>query len=330
MMFRRPAPSSGGTAAIAEVRDVGRVFAGTAALRGISLDIAAGEIHALLGPNGAGKTTLLRLLSGLLDPTSGIVSVLGRDPSRASNAFRGRIGLVPSGDRTFYLRLSGLENLVFFARLHGMRRRAAIARAREVLTDVDLSEAGDRAVGTYSHGMQKRLSLARALLTDPSLLLVDEATHDLDPDAARCARELVSAVAASGAAVLWTTQRVEEIRGFADRVTLLSGGLVQFTGSVPELIGHAAPRRYLVRLRNGGTTGQRLQREIDSALEGLGMIVPAANSGEEHYLMSLRERTVLGQAIGALSEANVQVLSCSEEQPEIESAFLSLTRERRR
>jgi ABC-type multidrug transport system ATPase subunit len=320
-----PAPPPGGAGVVAEARDARRVFADNLALAGVSLTVRAGEIHALLGPNGAGKTTLLRLLTGLLEPSSGRVSVLGHDAAGASRTLRGRIGLVPSGDRTFYLRLSGLENLAFFARLHGMRRRQAIARAREVLADVELLDAADRAVGVYSHGMQKRLSLARALLTEPALLLVDEATHDLDPEAARGARGLVEAIAGRGTAVLWTTQRVEEIRGFADRVTLLSQGRVRFAGSVPELMAHATPQRYLVRLRNGGATGPALAREIAGALGALGVVAHAAEAGDEHFMLSLSEDAVLGDALARLAAARVQVLSCSEEQPEIESAFLSLT-----
>jgi ABC-2 type transport system ATP-binding protein len=324
-----PGPPLGGPRVVAEARELRRVFAGNPALDGVSLRVHAGEIHALLGPNGAGKTTLLRLLTGLLDATSGHVTVLGRDASKADRTHRDRVGLVPSGDRTFYLRLSGLENLVFFARLQGLRRRAAVARAREVLADVDLLEAADRPMGLYSHGMQKRLSLARALLTDPTLLLVDEATHDLDPDAARRARELVAAVAGRGTAVLWATQRVEEIRGFVDRVTLLSRGRVRFAGSVPELMAKASPQRYLVQLRNGGATGEELRRELMRALGDLGVIAPAAQTGGEHYMLSLAPHTVLGDAVAALSRSSVQVLSCSEENPEIESAFLFLTSEGR-
>src|SRR5439155_16951566 len=106
---------------------------------------------------------------------------------------------------------SGLENLVFFGRLHGLRRRAALERAREVLEQVGLQDVATRVVYSYSHSMQKRLSVARSLLTDPEVLFVDEATHDLDPEGALRIRELVSDVAARGAAVVWATQRIEEI-----------------------------------------------------------------------------------------------------------------------
>jgi ABC-2 type transport system ATP-binding protein len=219
-----------------DVRGLRRRFDRAMALDGVDFAVHQGEIHALLGPNGAGKTTLLRTISGLVAPTEGSVRVLGADVTTGSRALHGCIGLVPSGDRTFYLRISGLENLVFFARLQGMRRRRAVARAHEVLAAVGLSDAARRRVGTYSHGMQKRLSIARALLTEPEVFLVDEATHDLDPEGAQRVRSLVAERAAQGAAVVWTTQRVDEISGFANRVTVLSGGRVRFTGSVGELL----------------------------------------------------------------------------------------------
>ena len=219
-----------------EVRGLRRSFGVTMALDGVDFTTRAGEIHALLGPNGAGKTTLLRTISGLVAPTEGAVKVLGADVTTGSRSRHGHVGLVPSGDRTFYLRISGLENLVFFARLHGLSRRKAVARARTVLALVGLADAAQRRVATYSHGMQKRLSIARALLTAPGVLLVDEATHDLDPEGADRVRSLVADRAAAGAAVVWATQRVEEINGFANRVTLLSAGRVRFTGSVAELL----------------------------------------------------------------------------------------------
>jgi ABC-2 type transport system ATP-binding protein len=225
----RPAPAL-------EVRDLRRRFGASMAVDGVNFTTAAGEIHALLGPNGAGKTTLLRTLSGLVAPTEGAVKVLGTEVTSGSRALHGHVGLVPSGDRTFYLRISGLENLVFFARLHGMRRREAVARSQEVLAAVGLADAARGRVATYSHGMQKRLSIARALLTEPGALLVDEATHDLDPEGARRVRALVAERAAAGAAVVWATQRVDEIVGFAHRVTLLAAGRVRFSGSVGELL----------------------------------------------------------------------------------------------
>ena len=156
-----------------DAEHVARSFRRTLALDDVSLSVRPGEIHALLGPNGAGKTTLVRILSGLIAPTSGSVRVAGLNATANSRDLRSEIGIIPSGDRSFYLRISGLENLVFFARMHGLRKRHAHERAYQVLEHVGLTDAARKRVGEYSHGMQKRLSVARALLTEPRVLLVD-------------------------------------------------------------------------------------------------------------------------------------------------------------
>ena len=313
--------------AVIEAREVSRQFAEKIALHRVTLDVGRGEICALLGPNGAGKTTLLRILAGLLEPTSGVVRVLGTEVPQAAAAFRRLIGLIPSGDRTFYLRLSGLENLVFFARLHGMIRRDAVRRAFTLLEQVGLSDSASLQVGKYSHGMQKRLSVARALLADPPILLADEATHDLDPQGARSVRELVHDAARRGAAVVWATQRIDEIRGFADSVTLITRGGVRFAGSVPQLMAVTVPKRYLLRIRNGQLNGEAFQRGLDQALRHMAAIRPAEGTTADHYVLTIADGVILGNALAALTAANFQVLACMEERPEIEEAFLRLTGE---
>jgi ABC-2 type transport system ATP-binding protein len=301
------------------VRNVVRSFGERRALNGATLSVVAGEIHAVLGRNGAGKTTLMRILAGLTTPDAGTVMVLGEDATRSARALKDRVGLVPSGDRSFYLRLSGLENLVFFARLYGLRKRPARERALVALESVGLQDAARVRVGHYSHGMQKRLSVARALLTEPPVLLVDEATHDLDPHAARVVRELVREVARRGTATLWATQRIEEIRGFADKVTLLRDGEVAFTGSLAELAGEAPVRTHVLRLstNSSGTAG------LESALEGTAWITPTGHGTE--YVLRLADGAVLGDAVAKLSAVGVEVVACREERPEIEDAFMRLT-----
>jgi ABC-2 type transport system ATP-binding protein len=308
-----------------EARGVSRTFGEKVALSDVSLSVDAGEIHALLGPNGAGKTTLVRILTGLLAATSGDVRVAGVEPTRSTRPPRERIGFVPSGDRTLYLRLSGFENLFFFGRLHGLSRSQARARAQEVLAEVDLLDAARVQVSAYSHGMQKRLGFGRALLVEPEVLVVDEATHDLDPQASRRVRRLVEDLARRGTAVVWTTQRLDEIRGFADSVTLLSRGAVRFCGSVPELMAHSLPQHYLLRLQNGGIRGDALLRVLRGALGGRGTVARIGGDASDEFRLHLAEDVVLGDALVAFAAANVDVLRCREEHSEIENAFLTLT-----
>jgi ABC-2 type transport system ATP-binding protein len=302
---------------VIEVEGLHRSFGSVHALKGVDLEVAPGEVHGLLGPNGAGKTTLMRILSGLVDPSDGSAYVLDRRAGR-SPELRALIGMVPPGDRTFYLRLSGLENLMFFARLHGMRKRAARARALELLDAVGLTEAGRRPISTYSHGMQKRLSFARALLSDPRLLLVDEATHDLDPVAAQQVRDLTAECARGGTAVLWATQRIEELHGFAQRVTVLDRGSVAFNGSVAALVAMGGADRHVLELGRSGRVPV-----LDAAL---GSLLPGPDAG--HVLLTLAPGVALGTAVSALVEAGAEIVSCRDERPPIERAFLAVTAER--
>jgi ABC-2 type transport system ATP-binding protein len=313
-----------------DVRGVSRRFGEKEALRGVSFQLRRGTVHALLGPNGAGKTTLLRILAGLVDPDDGTVVVQG-DPSmvRTSRMYRTTIRMTPSGDRSFYLRISGIENLVFFGRMYGLQAKQAKARARECFAAVGLEDAGDLRVGRYSHGMHKRLSVARAFLVPAPILLIDEATHDLDPQGAARIRGLIRDAVEGGTAVLWATQKLDEIRGFADHVTLLNRGEVRFAGTVRAFMAKSPPRRYLVHLRDAATSARDRERGIltrsQEALEGLGRIVPTVEADNGHLLMALEEDVILSRAFGALMATEIEVLACLEERSEIEEAFLNLT-----
>jgi ABC-2 type transport system ATP-binding protein len=307
-----------------EAATVSRRFGERVALDGVSLSVGAGRIEALLGPNGAGKTTLVRVLTGLVKPDSGTARVLGVDTWECPRELRARMGLVPSGDRSLYLRISGLENLIFFGRLHGMSKRQAAARAHELLELVGLADAARLRSGFYSHGMQKRLSIARALLTEPSVLLIDEATHDLDPEAAARMRSLIRGLADDGAAVVWATQRIEEVRGFADGVTLLREGQAAFQGTVSQLIALATPRRYVLRLRNGSAPARNLEGLLQGTIGG-GATIAAVDEGDpEDFLLHLAEDAVLGEVLAALTAGGIDVIGCREERSEIENAYLNL------
>jgi ABC-2 type transport system ATP-binding protein len=309
---------------VVEAYAVSRRFDERVALDDVSLTVDAGRIEALLGPNGAGKTTLVRVLTGLVKPDAGEARVLGVDTWECPRDLRARMGLVPSGDRSLYLRISGLENLMFFGRLHGMSKREATARAHETLELVGLEDAAHLRSGFYSHGMQKRLSIARALLTWPSVLLIDEATHDLDPEAAARIRDLVRRLADEGTAVVWATQRIEEIRGFCDAVTLLREGQAAFQGTVSQLIALAVPRRYVLRLHNGRERGSELEPVLRRAVAGGGTIAALDDGDPDDFLLHLADGAVLGEVLAALTADGIDVLGCREERSEIENAYLNL------
>lgn len=307
-----------------EIANLSRSFGSKRVLRGVSMTLAPGEIHALLGPNGAGKTTLLRILVGLVEPEQGEVRVLGLPWRRlAERESRRLFGVIPASDRSFYYRLSALENLVFFGRLFGLDLRTARRRAQTVLEQVGLLAEARQRVGTYSHGMQKRLGIARALLMEPMVLLVDEATHDLDPQGSERIRVLIRQAAARGAGVLWTTQRVEEIRGFADRVTLLHDGQVRFSGSVHTLRSMSDGRSYLLELEDSDESESADLSRLQNALVGLASV--GADGSPGHFAIELPEGTDLGEVLNRLHHEGLRLRGISEQRSEIERAFLRLT-----
>ena len=206
------------------------------ALRGVTLNVGSGEVVGLVGPNGAGKTTLLKIVSTLLHPTAGHVLVDGHDPRDDARAVRDRIGLVLADDRALYWRLTGRENLEFFGVMHGLTHRDARARAGVLLDQVGLASR-DKLVFGYSSGMRARLSLARALLTRPPLLLLDEPTRALDPIASAAVDAMLRASAAEGVAVFLSSHRLDEVENACDRVVILTDGAVRFDGAVSELSG---------------------------------------------------------------------------------------------
>jgi ABC-type multidrug transport system ATPase subunit len=215
------------------VRSLGRDFGPQHVLMGIDLSVARGEVHGLLGPHGAGKTTLLRLLAGLIGPTSGVAQVLGVRPG--APALRGRVAFVEAGGDAAYQRISGFENLAFAGRLHGMSHREAFRRAEALLLQAGLAAAAQVAVGEWTPGMRRRLDVARALMTEPEVLLIDAPAHELDDAALATARALVAGRAREGAAVVWAARRLDELSGMAESVTLLASGRVRYAGSVQAL-----------------------------------------------------------------------------------------------
>jgi ABC-2 type transport system ATP-binding protein len=314
---------------VINARHLWRDFSGTFVLQDVSVGVSAGEIHALLGPNGAGKTTLLRILTGLIEPTLGHVDIAGEVPRPARSGAPSPVGLVSSSDRSFYLRLSGLENLAFFARLHGLGRRAALQRAHELIHQVGLDRAEKQRAFEYSHGMLKRLGFARALLMEPAALLVDEATHDLDPEGARTIRELTRGLAEAGTAVVWTTQRIEEIQGLADRVSVLARGEIRFSGTVQQLTARAAAPGYVVTVSNGGASGPELLGAVQAALRNRATVSASEGEGANNFELQLGSGIVLGDVFSALEGSNLTLLGCREQRPGIEEAFLKVTKDHR-
>ena len=196
------------------------------AVAAIDLRVESGEIFGLLGPNGAGKTTTMRMLSTLLEPTAGSIEVLGIDALRRPREVRARLGAMLFGERSLYWKLTARENLEYFAALYHVPPKETAARVTASLEAVKLADRADDYVERFSTGMRQRLALARALLPDPPLLLLDEPTVGLDPQASRDLRDRVRELRAQGRTVLLTTHYMEEADQLCDRVAIIDHGVI--------------------------------------------------------------------------------------------------------
>ncbi len=215
----------------------------TRALAGVSVRVEPGEIFGLLGPNGAGKTTLLKVLATLLLPSEGGARVHSADVVGEAAAVRRLVALATGDERAFYWRLSGWENLEFFAGLRGLAPAGARRRAAAVLEIVDLQPYADEVVGRYSTGMRQRLSLARALLSDPPVLLLDEPTRSLDPVAAGRVQALIKRLSLEeGRTVLLATHQLGEAAALCHRIGILVAGTLRDV-MVPRTVGEDGVRQ---------------------------------------------------------------------------------------
>ncbi|HEY8730762.1 MAG TPA: ABC transporter ATP-binding protein [Candidatus Limnocylindria bacterium] len=205
------------------------------ALDGLSLQVPSGELFGLLGPNGAGKTTTIKILTTLLIPTSGTATVLGLDVVRDAKEIRKRIGFVFGGERGLYYRLSGRDNLRYFAELYAVAPRAIGPRVDELLALVGLTDRADENVEGYSRGMKQRLHLARTLLHRPRLLFLDEPTIGLDPIGARELRKIVTDLHADGTTIILTTHYLFEADAMCQRIGVIDRGRLVALGTPAEL-----------------------------------------------------------------------------------------------
>jgi ABC-2 type transport system ATP-binding protein len=210
------------------------------AVRGISFEVAEGQLFGLLGPNGAGKTTTIKMLITLLLPTAGEARVLGHDVVRDAREVRKRIGYVFGGERGLYERLSGLDNLRYFAELYGVTGHRQRQRIDEVLDLVGLRGRERERVEGYSRGMRQRLHIARGILHDPEVVFLDEPTIGVDPVGARELRAMIAGLVDAGKTVLLTTHYMFEADSLCDRIAVIARGRIVAAGTPAELKTHVA------------------------------------------------------------------------------------------
>src|SRR5512138_2731885 len=230
-----------------ETQGLTRLFDGKPAVEDLALAVPAGAFYGFLGPNGAGKSTTMRLLTGLLAPTAGRARVLGRDLAHDGLGVKRLVGVVPDGLQLFE-RLTGEEQLRITARLYGLDRRTAAARAAELLAALELAAEGGKLVGDYSHGMKKKLALGCALIHGPRLLFLDEPFEGIDAVAVSGIRRLLQDLVARHAVTIFLTSHVlEVVERLVTHVGIIRGGRLAAQGTLEEVRGQGTLEEVFIR-----------------------------------------------------------------------------------
>ncbi|MCU1431021.1 MAG: daunorubicin resistance transporter ATPase subunit [Actinotalea sp.] len=303
-----------------DAHGIHKQFGETSALDGFDLVVEAGTVHGLLGPNGAGKSTAVKVLTTLIAADSGTAHVAGYDVRTQGAAVRRRIGLVgqtPAVDEI----LGGRQNLVMFGRLFGLDGRRARNRADELLRELDLLDAADRVVSTYSGGMRRKLDIAAGLILTPAVLFLDEPTSGLDPRARNDVWQTVRRIASEGTTVLLTTQYLDEADQLASRVSVMARGRVIAEGTPEDLKRKVGGDRVTVTLPHGAPV-ETIAAELGAALGAA--TTPDVDAGSVTVELH-PARATLTDVVRALDAHGLRPEDLAVRRPTLDEAFLALT-----
>ena len=293
------------------------------AVRAVSFTIEPGELFGLLGPNGAGKTTTIKMLITLLIPTAGSARVLGLDVVKDAREVRKRIGYVFGGERGVYERLSGYDNLRYFAELYGVPPKLQKPRIEELLELVGLKGREHERAEGYSRGMKQRLHVARGLLHDPEVLFLDEPTIGLDPVGARELRSTIASLTAAGKTILLTTHYMFEADALCDRIAVISKGKIVAEGTPADL-------------KRGVSQGSVLEVEVygvdEETIERVrrlgGVLAVSVEEREQAQVLVVQTQTEVELTSAILGNLNGgQVGRISQREPTLEDAYVALVTE---
>jgi lipooligosaccharide transport system ATP-binding protein len=297
-----------------QARSLVKRFAnGFTAVDGIDVEVRPAEAFGFLGPNGAGKSSTMRMIGCVSEPTGGELRILGMDPLREGSRIRARLGVCPQQD-SLDPDLTVLENLTVYARYFGIPRRTARTRSRELLDFVQLSERANDKVEPLSGGMKRRLTIARALVNDPEIVLLDEPTTGLDPQARHLVWERLFRLKQRGVTLVLTTHYMDEAEQLCDRLVVMDKGRIAAGGSPRELIGRYATRE-VVELR----FGEHPLESFAGKIEGIGERVEVL---PDRILLYAEDGDAAAAAVAArrLTPTSVLVRRSS-----LEDVFLHLT-----
>ncbi|HLC48340.1 MAG TPA: ABC transporter ATP-binding protein [Candidatus Norongarragalinales archaeon] len=296
------------------VEGLAKNFGGFQAVKGVSFTANEGEIFGIAGPNGAGKSTIVKMLSTILSPSSGEAEINGLDIRRDAQEIRRIIGYLPEEPRV-YDYLSGRSFLRFFANIYGIRDTDR--RIQEMLKFVGLLEHAGRKIGDYSKGMKQRISIARALLHDPEVLILDEPTMGLDPASARELREKVLGLRDEGKTILICTHYMDEADFLCDKLAILNQGKIAAIGKPEALKARVGKKRYVsvVLEETAGDRERKFVRLLKARQRGRAILVEAADTG-----LAIKRIHDASKACG------VRMLSIRNVEPSLDDAFIEFTR----
>ncbi|MBX0327897.1 ABC transporter ATP-binding protein [Oscillochloris sp. ZM17-4] len=283
------------------------------AVESLDLTIRRGEVFGLLGPNGAGKTTTILMLLGLTEPSAGEVRVLGMDPARRPLSVKARVGYLPD-QVGFYDGLSARENLAYIARLNGMPRRESARRIGESLERMGLGEVAGKRVGAFSRGMRQRLGLAEILLKRPELVIMDEPTLGLDPEAAREFLDLIRSLRGEGITIMLSSHLLHQVQAVCDRVGLFSGGRMVLEGPVGDLARQVLGGGYRIQIEAEGGS------DLEGALGRVAGVTRVSPAGPGRYDLEAMS-DLRPQAARAVVESGGQLLALTSEVPSLEEIY---------
>jgi len=295
------------------------------AVNGVDLQIERGEIFGLLGPNGAGKSTTIRMLCTLLEPTSGTAQVNGFDIVKQATDVRRSLGTVLAGERSIYWKLTGRENLEYFAALNHIPPTVAKKRVDELISRMEIKDRANELVEKYSTGMRQRIAIAKALLARPPILLLDEPTLGLDPQAARRVRELIAELKSEGHTILLTTHYMEEADQLSDRIGIIDTGKV-IALDTPESLKRCIDQQEIIRLELTGW-----HEEIAERLKSVAGIehITTHQQGEadvwEVNLHAQNSRLALPRIVEHISGNGTRLVNMNIVKPSLEDVFIHLT-----
>ena len=280
------------------------------ALKNVSFEIGDGEIFGLIGRNGAGKTTLTKIIATLVQPTSGKVSVKNCDSVKDEVKVRSLVGLATAEERSFYWRLTTEQNLLFFARLYGLKDTEAKRRIAELFEQLDLNDLARRRFSELSTGNKQRLAIARAILPKPPVLLLDEPTRSLDPLAAQAMRDLI--LSFKGVSILLTSHNLTEVEELCQRVAVISKGEIRAVDT-PENLRRRNDQTQRVKIVLSGVSENFLRENLSAKLQNF-----AVTNHTETISLNFQRETdddSLGETISFLTANGAKILDIETEKP---------------